>query len=147
MLGRGENITLAVVGLVMSLGCSEAAKEQTGAGSASSAGEVQAVNSTSNSPGVETDTAQAKLIARGRAVYVSNCSACHNPDPRLPGSLGPDVAGSSEELLEARLLRNSYPQGYTPKRDSGVMMALPYLKDDIGALAAYLAPLKPKKPN
>ena len=147
MLRGSEKVTLAVVGLVISLGCSEAGQERTRTDSASSGGKVQALKSTSGSPGGETDTAQAELIARGRSVYVSNCSACHNPDPQMPGSLGPDVAGSSEELLEARLIRNSYPQGYTPKRDSRVMMALPYLKDDIGALAAYLSPLKPKKPN
>ncbi len=76
-------------------------------------------------------------------MYVSNCSACHNPDPGLPGSLGPEVAGSSRALLEAKLLRNSYPEGYKPKRDSRVMMALPYLKGEIGSLAAYLASLKP----
>jgi mono/diheme cytochrome c family protein len=79
------------------------------------------------------------LVARGRAVYVTNCSVCHNPDPGLEGSLGPAVAGASLELLEARLLRNTYPEGYTPKRDSHVMMALPYLEDDIPPLAAYLA--------
>ncbi|MCS5635277.1 MAG: cytochrome c [Myxococcota bacterium] len=78
------------------------------------------------------------LRDRGRAVYTANCSACHNRDPSLPGNLGPPVAGSSLELLEARLLRNAYPEGYTPKRDSRVMMALPYLKDDIPSLAAYL---------
>ena len=78
------------------------------------------------------------LVDRGRAVYVANCTACHNPNPSLPGGLGPDVGGSSIELLEARLLHTTYPPGYTPKRDSRVMMALPYLKDDIPALAAYL---------
>ena len=89
--------------------------------------------------GVETQPHES-LGNRGRAVYLANCSACHNPDPSLPGNLGPPVAGSSLELLEARLLRNTYPEGYTPKRDSRVMMALPYLKDDIPSLAAYLGP-------
>lgn len=84
------------------------------------------------------DASQEKLVARGRAVYVTNCAVCHNVDPSVDGSLGPAVAGSSLELLEARLLRNTYPEGYTPKRDSRVMMALPYLKEDIPALAAYL---------
>ena len=73
-------------------------------------------------------------------MYVTNCGVCHNVDPALDGNLGPAIAGSSIELLEARLLTNSYPEGYTPKRDSRVMVALPYLKDDIPALAAYLAP-------
>lgn len=81
-----------------------------------------------------------KLAKRGRAVYIANCSACHAADPSQVGSLGPPVAGSSRELLEARVLHNTYPEGYTPKRDTRAMVALPFLEKDIGALAAYLAP-------
>ena len=88
------------------------------------------------SPG---EPSEESLKDRGRVAYMVNCSACHNPDPSLAGNLGPPVAGASLALLEARLLHNSYPEGYTPKRDSRVMIALPYLKDDIPALAAYLA--------
>jgi mono/diheme cytochrome c family protein len=131
------------LGLVMSLGCSEAPREGSGPASVSPGGLAQSPNPVAGSRTDEAVPAQAKLIARGRSVYVSNCSACHNPDPGLPGSLGPEIAGSSRALLEAKLLRNSYPEGYKPKRDSRVMMALPYLKGEIGALAAYLASLKP----
>lgn len=76
---------------------------------------------------------------RGRAVYVANCQACHAADPNLDGALGPAVAGSSLELLEARVLHAEYPPGYTPKRTSGQMVALPHLADDLPALHAYLA--------
>ena len=131
------------LGLVMSLGCSEAPREGSRPASVSPGGLAQSPNSVADSRTDEVEPAQAELIARGRSVYVSNCSVCHNPDPGLRGSLGPEVAGSSRALLEARLLRNSYPEGYMPKRDSRVMMALPYLKDEIGSLAAYLSPLKP----
>ncbi len=140
---KGKKRTLAVLGLMMSVGCSEVAQEGARPDLASPGGLAQSPNSAAGSEHDDADSAQAKLVARGRAVYVSNCSACHNPDPALPGSLGPEVAGSSRALLEARLIRNSYPQGYTPKRDSRVMVALPYLKDDIGSLAAYLSPAKP----
>lgn len=76
---------------------------------------------------------------RGRQVYVANCIACHHQDPSREGTLGPAVAGASLELLEARILRAEYPPGYEPKRDSNLMPAMPYLKNDIPALAAYLA--------
>src|SRR5208282_2059166 len=46
---------------------------------------------------------------RGRIVYVTNCVVCHNPNPNLPGTQGPPIAGSSEALLEARVLNLSYP--------------------------------------
>ena len=32
--------------------------------------------------------------ALGSRVYAANCTACHHPDPRLEGVLGPAVAGS-----------------------------------------------------
>ncbi len=80
----------------------------------------------------------ATLIARGRSVYAANCTACHNPDPSIDGGLGPAVAGSSLELLRLRVLEAKYPEGYTPKRETGLMIALPHLKDDIEALHAFL---------
>lgn len=82
-------------------------------------------------------------VARGRSVYLSNCVACHNPNPKLVGALGPDLAGSSLELLEAKVLRNEYPPGYTPKRPNQVMVPLPHLEKDIPALAAYLGSIEP----
>ncbi|MEQ1878423.1 MAG: cytochrome c, partial [Bdellovibrionia bacterium] len=70
--------------------------------------------------------------------YMSACIACHNSDPKVDGILGPAIHGSSKELLEARILRAEYPTGYTPKRNSKTMVALPHLKGDIDALVAYL---------
>jgi mono/diheme cytochrome c family protein len=81
----------------------------------------------------------AELAQRGRQVYMANCIACHNQDPSVDGALGPAVAGSSRELVEARVLRAEYPEGYTPKRPSKVMIALPHLSGEIDALTAYLA--------
>lgn len=78
------------------------------------------------------------LEARGKAVFMSNCIACHNPNPTIDGSIGPAVAGSSLELVTARVLTRSYPPGYKPKRDTEVMPDFPQLKDDIPALHAYL---------
>ena len=81
----------------------------------------------------------AALRKRGRAVYLTNCTASHNSDPSQDGGLGPAVTGSSRELLEARIMRASYPEGYTPKRDSRAMVALPHLEPDLDALTAFLA--------
>jgi len=80
----------------------------------------------------------AELAARGRTVYMANCIACHSQDPTMDGALGPAIAGSSRELIEARVMRAEYPPGYEPKRDSRVMIALPHLGGELDALAAYL---------
>jgi mono/diheme cytochrome c family protein len=83
-------------------------------------------------------------VAEGRSVYVGNCTACHNPDPTLPGALGPALAGSPRALVEARVMRAEYPPGYKPKRDTKAMIAMPFLEKKIPALAAYLESVPPR---
>ena len=68
-----------------------------------------------------------------------NCIARHHRDPTQDGGLGPAVAGSSYELLEARVLHATYPPGYTPKRDTRLMVPQTHLEPEIPALTAYLA--------
>ena len=75
---------------------------------------------------------------KGRAVYQANCTACHNADPAQVGAVGPAVKGASRELLEARLVRGTYPPGYTPKRTTTLMVPLPQLAGDVDALTAFL---------
>lgn len=85
-----------------------------------------------------TTTAREGDPKRGRGIYLSACVACHNSDPSKDGPIGPAIKGSSKELIEARVLRASYPPGYAPKRNTRIMPAQPYLKDAIPDLAAYL---------
>lgn len=87
-----------------------------------------------SSEGKDTDP----LVKRGKVVYQTNCTACHAPDPSLDGGMGPGVAGSSLELLTARIVRGEYPEGYAPKQKTGIMVALPFLEPELPALAAYL---------
>lgn len=89
----------------------------------------------------DSKTPEAQLQAkkeRGRIVYQANCIACHHSDPKKPGSLGPDVFGSSKELLEARILEGTYPSGYSPKRGTHMMPPLKQLKNEIEALHTFL---------
>jgi len=82
-----------------------------------------------------------ELVEAGRSVYNANCIACHSLDPTKDGALGPAVAGSSLALIEARVLRVEYPEGYEPKRATRVMVALPHLEPRLGELAVYLESL------
>lgn len=78
-------------------------------------------------------------VAQGRAVYANNCSSCHNENnPYKAGPVGPAIGGSSEELVEARVVRAEYPKGYKPKRDTHMMFPMPWLKDDVHALKEFL---------
>lgn len=75
---------------------------------------------------------------RGRQVYLAQCISCHNPDPSKVGPLAPPIKGASRELLEARVVRGTYPPGYTPKQASTVMQPMPQLASAIPDLAAFL---------
>ena len=78
------------------------------------------------------------LAQRGRQVYLGQCIACHSPDPAQAGPLGPPVKRSSRELLEAKILKGTYPAGYRPKRPTAVMPVQPAVAPDIAALAEFL---------
>ncbi len=74
----------------------------------------------------------------GRSIYMLHCTACHNPNPSLDGSLGPAIQGSALELLQARVLRGEYPPGYMPKRATHIMQALPLTPEEVDSLHAFL---------
>ena len=52
--------------------------------------------------------------------------------------MGPPLRGSSQALLEAKVLNGTYPPGYAPKRPTKIMVPIPAVSPDIGALADYL---------
>ena len=81
---------------------------------------------------------EVSLASRGEAVYMANCIACHNKDPKLDGPIGPANHGSSLDLVRARVLEAKYPPNYKPKRDTKLMQPMPFLKNDIEALHAFL---------
>lgn len=85
---------------------------------------------------------------KGKQVYMTVCLACHGPDPSKDGPIGPAIAGSSKELVEARVMNGnanfdkSYPAGYKPKRNTRMMTPLPQATGDIEHIAAYLQQAK-----
>ena len=94
------------------------------------------------SNGVKLPAKPTELEMKGKLVYLNNCIVCHNQNPILPGAVGPEIAGSSLELLTAGIMKVEYPEGYKPKRQSKLMVALPQLEKDIPALHAYLNSFK-----
>ena len=76
--------------------------------------------------------------ARGKAIYNLNCISCHNLDPKKQGSTGPQIYGSSKELLSKKILFGKYPKNYKPKRSGGAMPIMPNLDKEIANLHALL---------
>jgi hypothetical protein len=145
---RGGFQWVLAVGCALWIGCSDeqATPGASPDGSGSHAGEVRPssppnVETPDPSPGVSPvpeSLSPEERIEAGRSVYNANCIACHSLDPTKDGALGPAVAGSSVALLEARVLRAEYPEGYEPMRETRVMIALPHLEPRLPELAAYL---------
>lgn len=92
----------------------------------------------SGEPNNDKDTVKGPNANRGRKLYLINCIICHNRDPSKDGPTGPAINGSSEALIEAKVLRRAYPSGYAPKRKSTAMPAFPHLKKAIPDISAYL---------
>ena len=84
------------------------------------------------------EVARKELSAKGKVVYIANCVVCHNINPKLPGPTGPEIYGSSVELLTARLIKLEYPKGYRPKRDTELMPSFEELEKDIPSLHSFL---------
>lgn len=75
---------------------------------------------------------------RGRGVYMNVCVACHNADPSKDGAIGPNLLGTTRDLLEWRVVKGAYPPHYTPKRTTGAMPAFPHLAADLDDLHAFI---------
>lgn len=73
----------------------------------------------------------------GKRIYTSSCVQCHG-DPKV-GSFGPPIYGSSFSLLNSKVIKGKYPEGYVPKRSSGGMPVFgEAFKDKILPLYCYL---------
>lgn len=97
-------------------------------------------------PAVAMDSA---AIAKGKRLYNANCLSCHNRDPNLKGSIGPEVVEAPLPVMYSKIMTGKYPDplpaGFIPKRKSRAMRALPKLKEDIPAIWAYVQSVKKKK--
>lgn len=129
--GPARALAAGIVG-ALALACSE--------GQEPAPGQAERPQATAPPPAAApVPTPAAGDAARGRQVYLSVCTACHNADPTRDGSVGPASAGASRELLEAKLLRGEYPPGYVPKRPSRIMPQFQNLAGSLDDLAAFLA--------
>ena len=75
----------------------------------------------------------------GERVYRESCMPCHGPDPALDGPIGPRIKGATPGLIEARVMRATYPPGFRPQRPTRLMPAMPQLQGALPHLAAFLA--------
>ncbi len=88
-------------------------------------------------------------INKGKRIWLSTCIQCHNRDPNMKGSLGPEVVDAPLSVMTAKVMTGKYPEplpaGFVPKRKTKAMRPLPKFKDDIPSIYAYVQSVKKKK--
>ena len=83
--------------------------------------------------------------SEGSALYKTRCASCHNVNPTKPGSIGPDLAGSSLELITLKTQKRQYPVGYKPKRKTRVMPQIKLSERQLKSLHDYISSFSRKK--
>ena len=88
-------------------------------------------------------------LDKGKRIWLSACIQCHNKDPNIKGSIGPEVVDAPYEVMYSKVMTGKYPDklppGFIPKRKSRAMRKLPQYKNDIPSIYAYVQSLKKKK--
>jgi mono/diheme cytochrome c family protein len=88
-------------------------------------------------------------LARGKKLYSANCIACHNKDPNLKGSIGPEMVDAPLEVMTSKVMTGNYPEklpmGFVPKRKSKAMKKITKLQKDIPVIHAWVQSVKKKK--
>ncbi len=74
----------------------------------------------------------------GKKLYLSRCATCHNQNPTKAGSIGPDIANSSLELVTLKTQKREYPKDYKPKRKTKIMPKIPLNDGQIKSIHEYL---------
>lgn len=84
------------------------------------------------------DPIDVSMLHRGEALYKNNCLTCHGANRSTPPQLGPEIWGSSKELIRSKVVLNSYPKGYKPKASTNLMATQSLDKSEIQSLFIFL---------
>lgn len=78
----------------------------------------------------------------GKSLYMNRCCSCHNVNPTKIGAIGPDLAGSSLELITLKTQKKEYPKNYIPKRKTKVMPIIKLTDAQIKNIYEYISSFK-----
>ena len=87
-------------------------------------------------------------IEKGKTIYLAQCTKCHNKDPNVKGSIGPEMVDAPIEVMRAKVATGRYPEplpeGFVPKRKTKLMTKFPQYVKDVPSIHAYVQSLKKK---
>ena len=84
------------------------------------------------------DKNYSKSYLRGKRIYQSSCTMCHNSNPSKVGILAPNIEDSDSMTIESMILYGKPPKGQNPKWDYVDMNPLPYLIEEVPFLFEYI---------
>jgi len=86
------------------------------------------------------------VFATPETTYKSTCIRCHNANPNLKGSVGPDLVTTPLAVLKTKIPKGEYPKGYTPKRKTKIMPKFKqFTEKDIEGLYDYIQSFRKSK--
>src|SRR5687768_2988430 len=98
---------------------------------------------------IQLSFAQKPDIEKGRRLYFSTCIQCHNKDPNVKGSMGPELVDSPLVIMQHKVKTGRYPEvlpaGYVPKRKTKLMRPLPRVEKDVPSIYAWIQSVSKKK--
>lgn len=87
-------------------------------------------------------------INRGRQLYLSNCTSCHNRDPNVKGPIGPELVDAPLSVMTSKVMTGVYPAalpaGFVPKRKTKLMRKIPKLEKEIPSIHLWIQSVKKK---
>lgn len=88
-------------------------------------------------------------IEVGKKIYLSTCTRCHNKDPNVKGSIGPELTDAPLEVMQHKIATGRYPDvlpaGFTPKRKTKLMTKFSQHVADSASIHAYIQSVKKSK--
>jgi mono/diheme cytochrome c family protein len=85
-------------------------------------------------------------IDKGKAIYLTTCTKCHNKDPRVKGPIGPEIIDAPIEIMAYKVANGKYPKdlpaGFVPKRKTNQMIKQPQHIKDVPSIHAYIQSFK-----
>lgn len=87
-------------------------------------------------------------IEKGKKIWLTTCTQCHNKDPNIKGNIGPETVDAPLEVMTAKVMTGLYPDplppGFVPKRKTRAMRKLPQFEKDIPLIWEYVQSVKKK---
>lgn len=87
-------------------------------------------------------------IEKGKKIWLTTCTQCHNRDPNIKGNIGPETVDAPLEVMHSKVMTGLYPDplpaGFVPKRKTRAMRKLPQFEKDIPFIYEYVQSVKNK---